>query len=195
MTKNVLLLLLNGVILSAQTRGAETVLVGTITDPSGAAVTSARVVLRATGGELETATDGSGEFRFVLAPGNYELQTTVTGFEPVVRKVGVGTRSPQRLTIQLALAALKEQLDVPEHDQSVSSDTANNADRISVERTMLDNLPFLDNNYLSALGRFLDPGTPGAADFHHRGWYGDAQRRCHGFGDSGDPHQQQPVHG
>ena len=28
---------------------------------------------------------------------------------------------------------------------------------------MLDNLPILDNNYLSALARFLNPGTPGDA--------------------------------
>jgi hypothetical protein len=56
---------------------------------------------------------------------------------------------------------MREQIDVPEQDQTVSSQVSNNSDRISVERTMLDNLPFLDNNYLSALGRFLDPGTPG----------------------------------
>jgi hypothetical protein len=38
-----------------------------------------------------------------------------------------------------------------------------NADAVSVERTMLDNLPMLDNNYVDALVRFLAPGTPGDA--------------------------------
>lgn len=35
--------------------------------------------------------------------------------------------------------------------------------RRKVAGTMLDNLPVLDNNYLNALARFLNPGTPGDA--------------------------------
>jgi outer membrane receptor protein involved in Fe transport len=150
--------------LAGQTSIRNTAITGTIVDPSNAPVPSVRVLLRATDAELETITDSGGEFRFQqVATGNYEIRAVVAGFDPVVRKVRVGARSPQRLTIRLALASLKEQLDVPEQEKSVSSQVSNNADTISVERTLLDNLPFLDMNYLSALGRFLDPGTPGGA--------------------------------
>jgi outer membrane receptor protein involved in Fe transport len=148
--------------LVAQTRESGTVLTGTILDPSSAAVPSARLLLKAPALEIETTTDEAGEFRFPpVAPGTYEVHTTVPGFEPVVRRINIGSRSPQRLAIRLVLAKLREKVDVPEQDPSVSSQVSNNADRISVERTMLDNLPFLDNNYLSALGRFLDPGATG----------------------------------
>jgi hypothetical protein len=78
-------------------------------------------------------------------------------------RIRVGVRAAQPLRVRLALATLKEELSVGEADSSVSPQADRNADSMSVERTMLDNLPFLDNNYLSALGRFLDPGTPGGS--------------------------------
>ncbi len=149
--------------LLGQTRVPSTALTGTIVDPSNASVPSVRVLLKAADAELATTTDAAGEFRFKqILPGNYEIQATVPGFEPVVRKIRVGLRSPQPLMIRLALASLKEHVDVHEQEKIVSPQMSNNADTISVERTFLDNLPFLDMNYLSALGRFLDPGTPGS---------------------------------
>ena len=160
----VLGLLAAELVLPAQPRVPSPSLAGTIVDPINAPVPSVRVLLRQPTGELETTTGPSGEFYFAqLAPGNYELRAKVPGFEPVLQKIKVGARSPQPLTIRLTLASLKERLDVPGEEQTVSAQTSSNADTISVERTMLDNLPFLDLNYLSALGRFLDPGTPGGA--------------------------------
>jgi outer membrane receptor protein involved in Fe transport len=142
----------------------QTTLTGTILDPSNTPVPSARVVLKTPAAELEATTDAAGEFRFThVAPGDYEIHAAVPGFVPVVRRVRVGARSPQPLTIRLSLATLKEQLDVPAQERTVSAQASGNADTISVERTMLDNLPFLDMNYLAALGRFLDPGSPGGA--------------------------------
>ncbi len=153
-----------GMALQRQTGLSSTTLAGIIVDPSDAAVPSIRVLLKAADNKLETTTDAAGQFRFErVVPGNYEFHATVPGFEPVVRKVRVGVRSPQMLTIRLTLARLREQVDVREQEKVVSPQASANADTISVERTMLDNLPFLDMDYLSALGRFLDPGTPGGA--------------------------------
>jgi outer membrane receptor protein involved in Fe transport len=133
---------------------------GTILDPSGAPVPFVRVQLTGPEATTESTTDPRGQFRFTqLTPGDYELHVAIPAFNPVVRTVRV--RGPQTLTIRLTLAAVKEKLDVPEHERSVSAQAAANADTISVERTMLDNLPILDLNYMSALARFLDPGTPG----------------------------------
>jgi outer membrane receptor protein involved in Fe transport len=137
---------------------------GTIIDPSNTPVPSIRVRLKAADAERETTTNTAGQFRFEqVPPGNYEIHASFPGFNPVVRAVSTGTRGPQPVTIRLALASVKERLDVPEQETAVSSLASGNVDTISVERTMLDNLPFLDMNYLSALGRFLDPGTPGGA--------------------------------
>ena len=152
------------VVMLGQTSTSTTTLTGIILDPSDAAVPFARLVLKATNGELVIPSDAVGSFRFEgVAPGADELEATAPGFEPVTRKVRIGARAPQPLTIRLALASLKEQVDVPEREGAVSPQASGNADTISVERTMLDNLPFLDSNYIAALGRFLDPGTPGNA--------------------------------
>lgn len=150
--------------LVGQTGGPPVAITGTIVDPSNAPVPSVRVLLKSADTEMVATTDAGGQFRFgQVAPGNYEIRAAFPGFDPVVRKVRSGSRSPQPLRIRLTLASLKEQLDVPEQEKTVSSQAGGNVDTISVERTMLDNLPFLDMNYLSALGRFLDPGSPGGA--------------------------------
>ncbi len=135
---------------------------GTIIDPTNAPVPAVHITLTDNSSELVATTNSLGEFRFdPVPPGDYELHAIVPGFEPVAVKVRAGTRGARPITIRLVLASLEERLDVPEEEHVVSSQTSNNADTISVERTMLDNLPFLDMNYLSALERFLAPGTPG----------------------------------
>ena len=148
----------------AQTTASRRTLAGTLLDPSETPVPGVHMVLQSGDNSIEAVTSAAGTFRFDgLAPGSYELRASVPAFNLVVRKLRIGPRNPQPLTIRLTLATLKEEMTVPERDNNLSFEAANNADTISVERTMLDNLPFLDNNYLSALGRFLDPGTPGGA--------------------------------
>ena len=150
--------------LAGQTGVFRTALSGNVVDPSDAAVPAVRLWLKSADTEAETVTGSAGEFRFDnVTPGSYELRVWVPGFEPVARKIRIGVRNPQPLTIRLVLARRKDELNVLDQERSVSARPGSNADTISVERTMLDNLPFLDLDYLSALARFLDPGTPGGA--------------------------------
>ena len=139
-------------------------LTGVLLDPSNSAVPQARITLAGGGQQWEASTGPSGEFDFQGMPaGNYELRCEVTGFDPVRLPVRVGNTPTRRLQIRLKLASVKGEVSVSEGDRSVAPQADRNADAISVERTMLDNLPFVDNNYLAALGRFLDPGTPGGS--------------------------------
>ena len=148
----------------AQSLSSRTTLSGTLVDPSDAQVPGIRVNLVAGGRTAETVTGPTGEFRFEnLVPGDYELRCEAPGFERVVQRVRIGNRAQQRIRVRLTIASLKEELSVVEGERTIAPQADRNADTISVERTMLDNLPFLDNNYLSALGRFLDPGTPGGS--------------------------------
>lgn len=154
--------------LCGQTSGQTTgfTLTGTIVDPSNAPVPSARVVLKSGAIEQQTvATDLAGTFRFLpVGPGSYELRVNVPGFDPVLRPIRIaGSRGPAPLLIRLTLASVKEQVEIAAEEKVVSAQAGSNADTISVERSLLDNLPFLDLNYLAALSRFLDPGTPGSA--------------------------------
>jgi hypothetical protein len=158
-----LLLTLSALVL-AQPLPSRTTLSGTLVDPSDAQVPGIRISLMGGGRTAETVTGATGEFRFEnLAPGDFELRCEVPGFERVVQRVRIGNRAQQRLRVRLRIASLKAELTVGEGDRTVAPQADRNAGTISVERTMLDNLPFLDNNYLSALGRFLDPDTPGGS--------------------------------
>ncbi|MBL8234050.1 MAG: TonB-dependent receptor, partial [Bryobacterales bacterium] len=137
---------------------------GSVVDPSDAPVPGVTVTLSGSEQARRTATDTLGEFRFErVAAGTYELRVEVAAFDPVVRRIRVDNRGTPPIRVRLAIAALKENISVDERERGVAAQADRNADAISVERTMLDNLPVLDNNYLSALSRFLDPGTPGGS--------------------------------
>ena len=95
-----------------------------------------------------------------LPAGVYELRLVVAGFEPVRQKIQMGAR-PLRTNVRLKLARRLEEVTVAEGGRTVAAEAGRNADTISVEREMLDNLPVLDLNYLSALGAFSDhPAAP-----------------------------------
>ena len=137
---------------------------GRIVDPSDTPVAGVVVVLRQGGSRSQAVTSDTGQFRYdEVRPGEYELLATVPGFDPVRREIRVGRQPVREIVVRLRLATLREEVNVPAEQRQASVAPGENADAISVERTMLDNLPILDNNYLNALARFLDPGTPGDA--------------------------------
>lgn len=136
---------------------------GVLVDPSDTPVAGIRIELV---GEQsrETVTNLAGEFRFDgVAAGGYELRCEVPGFDRVSLRVRIGSRPEAPLRVRLKIRALKEEVTIGAGDEAIAIAADRNADAISVERTMLDNLPVLGNDYLAALGRFLDPGTPGGA--------------------------------
>lgn len=78
---------------------------GVVMDASGAALPSARVRARAaaTGNTREVVTGGSGDYTVQgLAPGEYELHVTLTGFRPLVR-TGLRIATGETLRVDLAL--------------------------------------------------------------------------------------------
>src|SRR5690349_21317850 len=77
---------------------------GTVTDPTGAAAPSASVSLSSseTGFNAETTTGETGTFRFALVkPGNYTLTVTLSGFSPVKRAVVVALGQVTNVSVQL----------------------------------------------------------------------------------------------
>ncbi|MBK5292491.1 MAG: carboxypeptidase regulatory-like domain-containing protein, partial [Acidobacteriia bacterium] len=118
---------------------------GTLLDPSGSVVAFTAVrLLTPSGAELQADTLLSGGFAFQnLSPGDYELRVSLFGFESLSRKVRLGRRSIA-VTLRLSMAARKDEISIQASDRQVTVDTSQNADTISVERSMLDNLPVLD---------------------------------------------------
>src|ERR1700686_4488410 len=87
---------------------------GTVSDPSGALVPRAAVVInsQATGEKRDLATDAEGNFSVqFLSPGKYDLTVRAAGFEPfILNGVQVQITEVSRLKIQLAISGAKEQI-------------------------------------------------------------------------------------
>src|SRR6185503_19699500 len=76
-------------LVSATAQSVSGTLVGTVVDPSGAAVPNADVVATnvATNVKSETKSSGTGEYRFNNLPvGSYDISATASGFQPTTLK-------------------------------------------------------------------------------------------------------------
>src|ERR1700733_8304314 len=89
---------------------------GSVSDPSGALVPRAAVVVnsQATQEERDLTTDAQGNFSVpFLTPGNYDLTVRAPGFEALILKnVQVQITEVSRLKPQLTITGVKEQTTV-----------------------------------------------------------------------------------
>ena len=84
---------------------------GVVQDPTGAGVAKAQIELQnvATGERKATASDSSGNYRFVsLAPGNYKVSVQATGFSKAEASVTVLTEQNVNLPISLRVGSASE---------------------------------------------------------------------------------------
>src|SRR5262249_20895952 len=134
---------------------------GIVQDQTGAAFFGARVDLLKDGEQQRTVTtDVSGAFRFdKIQPGNYEVRTQKEGFKTDISKITVGTRSPGRLRIVLAIETLNQRITVNDDTPDLSTDASENRDVAAVDRQALDNLPIFDQDIVATMSRFLDSSS------------------------------------
>jgi hypothetical protein len=89
---------------------------GTVSDPTGAKVVAARVVLRSSSGNIiaQTVTDSAGHFTFAKVPqGNYEILVEAAGFtQGVPTPVSIKSGAGENLTIRLNVAPISDKIDV-----------------------------------------------------------------------------------
>jgi len=119
---------------------------GTVTDPSGAAVTKATVIAINPDGQTKTATTNrTGGYEITgLAPGNYTITVTAAGFADFAKDdVNVAAGQSQALNIPLEIAVEKEKVNVTDQGASAAVDTSpsNNASAIVLSGKDLDALP------------------------------------------------------
>jgi iron complex outermembrane receptor protein len=94
---------------------AATVVKGTITDSSGAAVVGAKVSLIESTGRpyYDTVTDSSGHFQIVNpAAGSYTVRVEENGFKPATTQVSVAPGEAANADLQLAIAGRRENVSV-----------------------------------------------------------------------------------
>jgi hypothetical protein len=132
---------------------------GTVSDPSGALVARAAVVVKsqATQEERDLTTDAEGNFSIpFLSPGNYDLTLRAPGFEPLVLKdVQVQITEVSRLKIQLPIGGAKEQIAVSAKPPLIQTENATLGRVIDHESVV--GLPLVDRNFTEILG--LTAGT------------------------------------
>lgn len=126
------------------------VLLGTVTDISGAVIPGATITARSviTGSENKIAADGEGGFRFAqLVPGEYLVTCVAQGFSPVQQRATVGTNTPV-LHFTLSVAGTSETIAV-KASTMVEIDTSSTAmsgtlDEHAVEAVPLNGRSFTD---------------------------------------------------
>jgi len=116
---------------------------GQVTDPSGAAVAGATVLLTTpSGGSMDTVTNKEGFYEFKdLAPGNYEIKAVSKGFA-LFDESGIALAADQslRVNIPLALEVQQEKVLVNDTTTQVDATPSNNANTIVLQGKDLDAL-------------------------------------------------------
>jgi hypothetical protein len=147
----VLGLLPAGPVASAQGVGASADLAGTVTDPSGAGVPSAKVTAidTAKGGQRSAVTDEHGSYRLAgLAPATYKLTVEHAGFQTeVVPSLTLTVGRTSVLDFQLKLAGLSGQVEVSSELPVVETERGSQADTL-VQQYIVD-LPISRRDYLT----------------------------------------------
>jgi hypothetical protein len=133
---------------------------GEITDPSGAGVAKASVVLRnASTNVSEKATaDDAGNFRFVsLGPGSYEITATGTGFAKTNTAITLTTGQNLNVPIRLTLANASTSVEVTGAAPVI--DTAETRNQATIQQKELNSVPLSGRNMIALVT--LAPGVSG----------------------------------
>ena len=139
---------------------------GVVLDPSGAAISHAQVRLLGSGDEpLEnTVTDASGTFHFDnCPPRKYLLEFQAEGFRSTLIATTVTKRPLPLIRVSMQISIQSESVTVATgaNIPLVSTETAENQNANTIDRDALDRIPVFDQDYISAISRFLDDNAIG----------------------------------
>jgi Carboxypeptidase regulatory-like domain len=119
------------------------ILRGTVSDPSGALLAEASVLLTTpSGGSMDTTTNKDGVYEFRdLPPGKYEVKAVVTGFALFDKPdVVITAGQVARLNIAMSIAVEKEKVEVSATSTQLDTSPANNANSIVLQAKDLEAL-------------------------------------------------------
>jgi Carboxypeptidase regulatory-like domain len=116
---------------------------GQVTDPSGAAITGATVVLTPTAGNpltAQTSSQGNYEFKSVPA-GKYTLTVAAQGFTLYENDNVTVADQPLRLNVSMAIEVQEQKIQVSDTAPTVDVNPSNNAGSITISGKELEALP------------------------------------------------------
>ncbi len=138
-----LVLLLGAMACGARAQDPSSALTGLITDPSGAAISNARVIaVPASGQPLNVRTGANGMYEFkTLPPGTYTLRAVAKGFQQYAKAgVVIEAGKPISINIQLEIAAQEEKVEVQDSGTQLDVTASNNATSVVLKGKDLDAL-------------------------------------------------------
>ena len=138
---------------------------GVVADPSGAAISEARVIIRrkGTSAEQTTTTNEKGEFHFTqIESGSYEIEVQKEGFKPTITQVEIGRGRTPSLQIVLPIAELHEEIVIGDDPVQTSTNPEENLDVVKLDREQLRDLPVLGNDIIASVTQLLDAGSVGS---------------------------------
>ena len=133
---------------------------GTVQDPAGGVVPSARVQLKNMGTSITSTatTDTEGNFRFVsLAPGTYQITVEASGFNTTTATFALETSQNLNVPIAMKIASATQQVDVTGEVPVLN--VAESRNQMTLETQALANLPLAGRNMISLVT--LAPGVIG----------------------------------
>jgi len=155
--------LLAAVSLSAQTfRGT---ILGTVTDPSGAVVSGAKVTAKNTGTGLERSTETSGDGSYSLPElpiGTYNVTVSQSGFTTFIATgVTVDVASERRVDATLKTGEITTKVEVSADQLPLVETTTNTLGGVLTAQTVED-MPINGRDYTKLI--YMNPGVSGSAD-------------------------------
>ena len=168
-----MLALLLGVHVQAQVTSGS--ILGTVTDPSGAAVTNAKVAIVATGTNIQTnlVTNSAGNFEAPYLPaGEYQVSVSATGFKTFRQtSITLNTDAKYRVDVKLDIGETSQTVVVAAGVEVLQTDASELAH--TVDHQAVASLPNINGNplvYATMMagvvptGTFLDPNNVNTGD-------------------------------
>lgn len=136
-------------------------IVGTVTDPSGAAVAGAKVIItdtqRAVGFNTVTNEDGNFTQRFLIA-GRYQVRVEMSGFKAAQQEVGVSVDQETSLNIKLEVGEVSQVVEISAESPLLKTERSDVA--VTFSEKAVTNLPILNRRFTA-----LEIFTPGVTAF------------------------------
>src|ERR1700739_2791458 len=137
---------------------------GQVTDPSGAAIANANVVLVPAGASakpIKASADGQGQYEFNSVPaGKYTLNVNAPGFTVYENdNVVITSGQPTRLNVPLAIEGEEEKVQVTDETPTLDVNPANNAGAIVISGKELEALPDDPDELLTDLQALAGPSA------------------------------------
>ena len=149
---------------TASATASSGVLRGQVTDPSGAAIATANVVMTpaaVSSTPITTQTNGQGAYEFKgLAAGQYSLTVVAQGFSVYENdNVVITTDQPLRLNVAMAIEVEQQKIQVSDTVPTVDVNPENNAGAITISGKELEALPDDPDELLTDLQALAGPSA------------------------------------